>query len=377
MLSLKKGKVKETEISEDEEIAQMTEEAVPKPAQTGASIGADIERLKAQIDAINEMRKSYSEKFTHIAEQIGELRNMLIEKEKDIRNIEVKAVHASDLVESVQPEKLLIEIKKEDVKIEAIKSKLESYGIIAEKIREELKEIRDKMNTFRGIDQVVEMNKEVKDNLSKMKKIQSSVEIHSDKVENIFGIVEKRFDDYKKYEELSNTLNEAFQEMVKEFNDIKTNSKNHITKDEFEKFRADSRKQMVYFDKAITEFKNIMINLQDSHTETVKRVERAEPVVVAERMDSAIGRDEFLAGLSKNKEEILSEIGKAQTGKSDATKAIALVEKAKEAMKNKDNKAVRETYRALKQEYEALSPKKKNELYEDIKRVYDWAASFG
>lgn len=380
-------KNRKDEVSEDDQINAMLDAELPKPQKLGASIGADIERIKAQIDAINDMRKSYSEKFSHVAEQIGELRTMLIEKEKQIRNIEVKAIKASDLVESVQPEKLMIEIKKEDVKIETIKSKLDGYGAIAEKIRDELKEMRNSISSFRGIEQTIEMNKEIRSDIMKIKKIESSVEIHADKVESIFGAVQKNFDEYKRYEDLTNTLNEGFKSMLKEFNEVKTNSQSKVQKNEFADFKSDMGKKMIYFDTMLTHMKESIETMQKGHDIMIKKIDGAEPIKMAERMNSAVARDDLQKELARHKEEILwkveemNKLSKASNPqaqsqkKNDVSKTMNLIDAAGKAMKKKDTEEVKKIYSGLKDEYESLTAARKNEVYDDIRKVYDWISA--
>src|SRR3989338_5975796 len=54
----------------------------------------EIEKLKAQVEALNEMREAYNEKLSNISERIGELRSAILENEKKIGEIDAKATQS-------------------------------------------------------------------------------------------------------------------------------------------------------------------------------------------------------------------------------------------------------------------------------------------
>src|SRR3989338_5440298 len=87
-----------------------------------ASLGkltADVEKLKAQFSTFYELQKASTERFSNITEQIGSLRSMMIERDKDSQKLEAKTTQAIDLVKTVQPDKFMVELRKMDSKIEA------------------------------------------------------------------------------------------------------------------------------------------------------------------------------------------------------------------------------------------------------------------
>jgi len=170
-----------------------------------ASLSAEIIKLKAQFDQFSELRKVINERFTRINEQIGELRGMIMDGNRSMQDIEVKTVKAVDLVEAVHPDKLIVEVRKQDAKIESLKANIESNDAIMKTIMEQLKEMRHQLASYRGIEQVIQLNDEVKKELMNIKKIEATVERHSDKIEGIFIESQKRF---QEFEALSDKLKE-------------------------------------------------------------------------------------------------------------------------------------------------------------------------
>lgn len=157
------------------------------------SLKAEIEKIKASVDAFGEIRKSFSERFNHISEGIGELRQMILERDKTIQEIELKALKASDLVSTVQPEKMMIEIQKQEAKIEALNANLEGNESIMDRVMEELKEAKRKIEFFRGVEEIVKLSEETKKELVEIKKVESRININADKVETLYAEMRKKF----------------------------------------------------------------------------------------------------------------------------------------------------------------------------------------
>jgi len=168
-------------------------------------LSVKVEKLGASVQSFGELRKSFTARFNRISEQIGELRSMILERDKSIQNVEIKAVKAHDLVETVKPEKLMTEIQKCDAKIEALKANLEGNESIMSRLMEEIKEAKRKIDFFRGVEEVVKMSEETKKDLLETKKIQSKIALNTDKVDSIYSEMNKKF---QKIDVFDSTLQE-------------------------------------------------------------------------------------------------------------------------------------------------------------------------
>lgn len=198
-------KFKRIEDQEQEEVIESSdtvkEDQPALPMDTNAitsKLNAEITRLKAQFDQFAELRKVINDRFTRINEQVGELRGMIMDANRNMQDMEVKTVKAVDLVEAVHPDKLMVDVRKQDAKIEALKANLESNEAMMKSILDQLKDLRHQISVFRGLEQVVKLNEEVKHELMNIKKVEATVERHSDKIEGIFVESQKRFQEFEK-----------------------------------------------------------------------------------------------------------------------------------------------------------------------------------
>ena len=101
-------------------------------------ISTELNKVKAIIEGFGEVRSTLNQRISELSERIGELRAMILDRDRTIQELELKAVKAADLVETVQPEKLMIEMQKEDAKFEALKANLEGNEAIMDRVMQEL-----------------------------------------------------------------------------------------------------------------------------------------------------------------------------------------------------------------------------------------------
>ena len=161
----------------------------PPAADVGMNVGAltaEITKIKAQLDSFKEIRKANAERFATINEQMGEIRGQVMDVNRNMGVLEVKVSKAADLVESVHPDKLMIQVQRSDGKVEGLRGLIESKDAMVQNIMEQLKTMRNQMKVFKGIEEVLKMNEDVKTEVMNMKKLTAIVERHADRVENVF-----------------------------------------------------------------------------------------------------------------------------------------------------------------------------------------------
>ncbi|MFP4118772.1 MAG: hypothetical protein ACLFTH_01840 [Candidatus Woesearchaeota archaeon] len=173
-----------------------------------------VEKLQAESQANKEVRQATNERFSRISEQIGELRNQLRQSEKARLQMETKVEKAVGLVEAVQPQKLMSAVSKTDVKIEAVKSKIDALDLINSKIKEDLRDVRNKFAVFRNLKMVKDMNEDSKKRFRDMRKIEATVIQKADKLDNLFsefeGAIEANKQTSKELKDVSDSVRKLF-----------------------------------------------------------------------------------------------------------------------------------------------------------------------
>jgi len=237
-------KKKKEETSEEEATTEEALEKKPDVAPVAVSAEAspdviklktEIEKLKAGQEAFKEVRFSFSERFTRTSEQIGELRSMILERDRTIQEVELKAVKSADLVSSVQPEKLMTEVQKQEVKLEALKANLEGNESIMNRIMEELRETRKKVEFFRGVEEVVKLAEEVKSELIEIKKVEGRINTQTDKVNTVYAEMRTRIQDLDAFKSQIQDTKAYVEQNSKDVEFVKTKIGNLVEKSELDK----------------------------------------------------------------------------------------------------------------------------------------------
>ncbi len=205
------------EESEEEDIP------VTKPdSKRDYKLSAQVEKLKAKVDALGELRKTDSERFTRISEQIGEMRNLILEKEKSIEEINAKAAKASDLVAELQPESISSELRKASIRYESFDARIEAINALYRRVIEELKSIRDRLSVFNGTEELVKLNSETAENLARTRQSEANIERQTNKAGNMFIQFQKQFAEWSKFRDWAGGFEEEFRKMKGEFDSVKT-----------------------------------------------------------------------------------------------------------------------------------------------------------
>jgi len=247
---------------ESAETPDIASDAPPAPMQATskdiALLQKDVETMKAMISTLREMKKDDQEKFSRLLEQIGELRSMLFTKEQEMKDINVRVGKAIDLVETAQVEKILVEKKKEDAKVQILGAKIDSYKAISDNIITELKDIRGKIEMFKGTEQVLKLNSEIKHDLASTKLLKNEIERHADRIENAFIDFNKKYDEYRVFKNEIEKLRDKITLTLKEIDQFKVEFRNLAKKEDLIMIEGDVSRKL----RSVDEYRNMFETLK-------------------------------------------------------------------------------------------------------------------
>lgn len=323
--------------SSDDDASEKTPKAGTASAASSKAISAgklfsqftsSVERLQVQMEALNVSRGASNERFTRISEQIGELRSMIIEAEKKIKNVDVTATKAADLVSTVQPEALAKDVRKIDSKTEQLKAKLEANEAVSADIIAELKRIRNQMILFKGTEGVLKLNEEVKLELISIQKLKAITESHSDKVEKIFMDMQKNYVEFEHIKNKQQDLDNAVNEISKAVGGLTIRQQ-----------QAADKKDIIAIDQSIESKSHIM----EKQIEKINKFERS--------LDSMAEVNDKLAELCSYNKQQTSQVQKELE---EARSSInSIVEYFKKLTKTTNQKASKDSVDEMKTEIKA------------------------
>ncbi|MBR9676054.1 hypothetical protein GOV05_03535 [Candidatus Woesearchaeota archaeon] len=223
----------------------------------------EVEKLKAQAESNSEMRNVYSERFSNMDEKFGELRAMITDTIKDVEMLGAKAEKASDMVSELQPEKIMEEVEKGSVKYEKLNQKILANQELLHNVLEELKEVRQSVRVFRGVEQASKLVSQINKDLVSFEKIQGVVESRADKTEALYSDFTTMFDEFKDFKKMIKNVESKVSNYEADFFKIK--EQKGVSEEDFMESRKDIGKvagEIENFKKKFNKFEDFFMSFR-------------------------------------------------------------------------------------------------------------------
>ncbi len=185
------------------------------------SLQADVDKIKVELQVMNEMRKAAGEQNARIEEQVGELRGMLSDREREMREMQVNVTKSVEMLSQIKPEKIIVDMQKQNAKIEIVEARIKSYHKISEKIMADFKKMRREMAPFKGVSQLIKLRESVRNDLDSVTKIKNLIDRHANEAEKILIKIESKYTEFTRYKKLAERMEAQFNEALKEVDVIK------------------------------------------------------------------------------------------------------------------------------------------------------------
>ncbi len=250
--------MKSSEEKYQEEAGGGTQQEAPRqifqsPDRAFVQLEKDIELLKVQMELMKQQKQVSDEKFARFSEQIGEIRATVLDSERDAATIKMQAEKSIELIQMVQPERLMQNVRKLEARVEEGTALEEKYNAMQQKIVGELKDLRQKTEAIRGAETIMRLNEEVKSELSTAMQVQAKMEQKADKVEAIYADFQQHFYEYQKVFDRLKELEGEFRDVSKEFNIFKVKIESAASKNDFLKLKNDLKEYGTELDGKIIE----------------------------------------------------------------------------------------------------------------------------
>jgi len=202
-------------------------------------IAGKIEQHDAQIGALSSLRETYDTRFSMISEKIGEVRSMVLTQAREGADAKAKAEKALMSLEGVKPEEFRSAIIKRDAEVEAMKVKLSSTDDMIKNLMGEMREYRNMMSQFKGLEAVMGMSDDARKNIIRIQQLRDQVEVMSDKVMAAFLEFQRRFKDVTDLSLKVTSVEESMKPIGKSVNQLDVLMKQAVTRAELSKLAGD------------------------------------------------------------------------------------------------------------------------------------------
>lgn len=188
-----------------------------------------IEKLDGKIDMLNQFKNEANERVTQLAEEIGELRSMIMERERSFDKMSTSFEVVKDTVSGLQPNKIKKEFEKRETEIMENKAKLETLETLVKELSAENKKFRQRMDKIKSFENLVELSYDMDRKVSEMKEIKAYADMIASKVESIFSELNQKVSQLENQREKIDKIDELTIEMTKMLDDVSVKLTKFVT----------------------------------------------------------------------------------------------------------------------------------------------------
>lgn len=223
------------EVKPKEKVEELEEVKLPE-------IILRVEKIDGRLDALDDFRKDMNERIIQLAEEIGELRSTILERDKAFTRVEADAEKTLELVQDVEPGKIKRDIEKfEKENLENI-AKIEKIENLVAELSKESKKFRDLMERIKSFENLVNISTEIQSKMSKIEEAKRYTDAIASKVESIFSETNVKLADFENQKDRINKLDELTTELVKTLDEVSIKLTRFVEKEKFERLEDDLKK---------------------------------------------------------------------------------------------------------------------------------------
>jgi hypothetical protein len=252
------------------EIQQPQEEVEVKEEKTQAvqgdmntAIQIELEKTKAIIDNLREMKQATDETIRQMSESIGEIRSMVFQSDGNLKEMEMKVEKIEDDMSDVKPSEISKKFKEINAVMETAQINIEKLDKKLEDITTKVNETYDMLKGIGGLENIIDVNKNIQKKVEEMNELSKYVERLSLKIEKVFVDINKNLDDFVSYKIKQDGMFDSLNELVKNFDGVNIKFEGYATKKDFQTLEEDLiviKKQIEDISKALPMIK---INLPE------------------------------------------------------------------------------------------------------------------
>ncbi|MFH1978145.1 MAG: hypothetical protein ABIJ92_02370 [Candidatus Aenigmatarchaeota archaeon] len=322
-----------------------------------------VEKLEGKLESLDSQRAAGDERLSRLAEEIGELRSALLERERTFNKIESGYSKMKDIIDEVKPEKVIKGLEQINEIILKDQAKLESLELKTNKITEDSKSLRDILAKIRSFENIISVFDEMQKKLNEIESDKKYMAREAGKVESMFSESNKTLKEFRKYKEQIELNKDMLNEIMKSVDLIEIKLDKTANKDDLTDIDDRLKNIHIAYDDKVQDMKDLMQKLVKTMKE--KGFKDIEKGVVKINKDFASRKEiedmtKRLDEIRKNMQDTRSRIQKVETAKSDKR----LPEEYEQLLKNE-----LENISKAKDELESRVEKTRNDLESRVKEI--------
>lgn len=199
---------------------------------------ANVERLKAEVGALKDIKFQADARVRELAESLGEVRSLFFQRDTTARELEANVARLSEEVKSVNPRTLTEELAKRERDAEEQRARLEKVELLMQDFATQVREAQRGLGKLSSAANLLEVDKDIDQKIARMEEMRSSVERLSSKVEKIFFELDRRLTEFRIAKDKVEKVDELTKELMKSMDETKVKLTDVPSREEVDKLQA-------------------------------------------------------------------------------------------------------------------------------------------
>ncbi len=199
----------------------------------------NVEKQSGRIDMEQDARKSFSERLVNLSSQVGELRSVIVSKERFFDRMESEYQKMKDQFSSIKPEKIearFDEVEKRFVKNEANVEKISSQ---MQQVSTELEKLNNKLAKLGTYENLFQMLEKINSQVKSFEELKNHVEKVGAKVESYFNELNDKISTVDNLDSRIKTNENSCRTLSKENEKLKAKIAKAASNDDMNKVQKD------------------------------------------------------------------------------------------------------------------------------------------
>ena len=200
-------------------------------------LNVEIEKLKGKLEVIGEFKNQLAETTRAFSEEIGELRTMILDREKTISKIELGFEKINEIVKEIEPSAITKEIEKKEAKILELAARIDKLEEFYKELTKKTEEVRRFLEKIKSFENLVELAGKVRRTLAEIEESKNYVDRVAGKIEAIFEDVNDKILDLDERLRKIGNVDEILKDLVPTVDKLQIALKNKADKKDVESIK--------------------------------------------------------------------------------------------------------------------------------------------
>lgn len=228
----------------------------------------EIDRIKGKLEVISEFKDQLSETSRLFSEQIGELRTMILDREKSFSKIEMGFERINEIVKEIEPKAISRELNKKEEQITELSVKIDKMEKMYDELTKRTAEVRKFLEKIKSFENLVEISNKIKKTELEIEESKSYIDRVASKLEAIFEDLNEKVLSLDEKSRKINKIDELLKELTPTVDKLEIAIENKADKRDLESIKTIGvtgklREKIENMEREIEELKKLRNQLKD------------------------------------------------------------------------------------------------------------------